>query len=152
MEIKKIKNLLYSGQEINVDLAISIMEGFGLDWTSAGFEEEKELVDLCGCDVFTTTKIILIDLGLKKLPKSICKLQRLEWLDLGKNNINHIPQDIVKLQRLEWLSLYKNNLSTLPRSIWEMGKLKQLNLAFNPLPYSIISQTKAYIPTCNIYA
>ena len=54
---KKIKNLLYSGQQINVDLAISIMDSLGLTWNSKGFEDEKELVDLCGVDVFFYTNI-----------------------------------------------------------------------------------------------
>ena len=111
-EINSIKNLLYSGQKINVDLAISIMDSLGLTWDSKGFEEEKELIDLYGNSVFYKT---YLDLSygnpLESLPESMGRLQKLESLDLGDNQLSSLPAAIGQLQQLKTLWLEGNPLS-----------------------------------------
>ena len=95
-QIEKIKNLLYSGQKVNIDLAICIMDSFGLTWDSKGFEQEKELVDLCGKDVFCENAVILSYNQLKTLPESIGQLQNLKILCLNNNLITKSEIDRIK--------------------------------------------------------
>lgn len=140
-EINSIKNLLYSGQKINVDLAISIMDSLGLTWDSKGFEEEKELIDLYGNSVFYKT---YLDLSygnpLESLPESMGRLQKLESLDLGDNQLSTLPESISQLQNLEKLYLNDNQLRSLPASIGQLQNLEVLWLGgnkFNFLPTSI---------------
>ena len=172
-EINSIKNLLYSGQKINVDLAISIMQGLGLTWNSAGFKEEKELIDLCGVDAFTKTDLNLSHNNISSLPKSIGELQHLVKLDLDYNELEVLPESIVQLQQIEVLWLYHNNLSSIPKSIGQLQNLRSLILKDNiissipksigqlqnlkklwiddnPISENEIDKIKALLPNCKI--
>ncbi len=120
-QINNIKDLLYSGQKVNVDLAISIMQGLDLTWNSKGFEDEKKIVDLCGVYVFTETALIFWRKKLSILPRSITKLHHLKELWLSDNQIKAIPESIGQLQNLKWLGLRHN-----PISESEINKIKKL--------------------------
>jgi len=173
MYIQKVKDLLYSGQKVNIDLAISIMQGFGLDWNSAGFEEEKELVNLCGVGVFCEVNIKLRHLELKAIPASVSQLQNLKHIWLGGNQLSCLPESISQLQKLEWLELSDNQIATIPsdigqlrnlkgvnfknnqikaipESIGQLQKLEWLGLGHNPISESEVDKIKALLPNCNV--
>ena len=132
-EINSIKNLLYSGQKVNVGLAISIMQGLGLTWNSKGFEDEKELVDLRGGDVFFNTDIYLSRKFLAAIPSSIAQLQNVKWFDLSDNKISHIPESIGRLQVLETVNLKNNQIKSIPESIGQLKNLACLYLKYNQI-------------------
>ncbi|WMV53186.1 hypothetical protein MTR67_046571 [Solanum verrucosum] len=58
-------------------------------------------------------------------------LLSLKYLDLSGCNIidGRLPEDIGSLSSLEWLQLSRNNFEHLPRSISELGALKNLDLS-----------------------
>ncbi len=84
--------------------------------------------------------ISLYECGISTLPESIGKLESLQGLYLGSNQLTTLPESIGNLSSLKRLSLSVNLLSTLPESIGNLSSLKDLilhNNQFTTLPESI---------------
>lgn len=81
-------------------------------------------------------KLRIAGAGLKgPIPdNSLGKLTKLEYLDLGYNELSELPSDIWGLSTLRYLSLSNNNLTEpLPNNIGNFGALKWLDLSSNSL-------------------
>lgn len=81
-------------------------------------------------------KLQYLDLGgneLARFPIAIIKLKSLIYLQLGYNSIAHLPQEISNLSELRHLGLNSNQLAVLPNPIENLHKLNVLILTANPL-------------------
>ncbi len=67
------------------------------------------------------------------LNRNICKLSRLELLNLDKNKLVRLPEAIGRLKRLRNLIVSRNLLETLPDSVAEMESLEYVDAWGNPL-------------------
>lgn len=67
------------------------------------------------------------------LPKSICGFKSLKLLDLGKNHFRYFPKEILCFENLQELDLSDNYLKKLPDDISKLNKLQRLNLSGNRL-------------------
>ena len=84
--------------------------------------------------------ITLDECSLDDLPRSIEKLQNLEFIDLQYNNLTTFPEFIINLPSLRTLILSFNNLIELPDSISNLRNLENLFIKHNlltSLPESI---------------
>ncbi|KAF8038095.1 hypothetical protein BT93_B0833 [Corymbia citriodora subsp. variegata] len=74
----------------------------------------------------------------KRVPRSICKLKHLTYLDLSYNNaLKRLPNSITRLQNLQTLNLYGcSALEELPRDIRKLVNLRNLDIDYcNSLSY-----------------
>lgn len=74
-------------------------------------------------------KLILLDLGLNKLPNSTINLQNLIELDLSGNNLMSFPDQILSLKNLEILRLSYTPLRNMPDITKYLPNLKILDLS-----------------------
>ncbi len=80
------------------------------------------------------TTLDLHGLGLTELPEVFVQLlTKLEYLDLGSNQLTALPESIGQLTKLESLDLEKNQLTVLPEAFAQLTKLQYLNLSGNQL-------------------
>jgi hypothetical protein len=63
-----------------------------------------------------------------KLPESLIKLEKLELLNLSRNQLTALPESIIKLTHLRHLNLSENPLLELPEPIAKLTQLRVLNL------------------------
>lgn len=76
----------------------------------------------------------LSDNGFTKIPLAIEKLNLLEFLFLGRNQITTIPEELGKLFSLKALSLHHNKLEgSIPAPVWQLTGLEHLALNANQL-------------------
>lgn len=68
---------------------------------------------------------------IKKLPKTITKLENLEELDLGRNGIKALPPEVASLKKLKKLSLDFNEIHEIPSFVGNLENLKELSLRSN---------------------
>lgn len=61
---------------------------------------------------------------IKTLPDSMCKLDKLEELNISRNSIEELPNSISFLSNLKSLVLFKNPLRTLPDSLLRLENLQ----------------------------
>jgi len=71
--------------------------------------------------------------GLTVLPDSICKLPKLQNLDVCENDLCHLPEQFGDLCSLECCFLNRNALRELPSSIGKLSLLKHLEARENKL-------------------
>ena len=132
--IKKIKWLIDSGGDANIELAFSMASMFGE-------EVENDILlywinHLTGesyTDLTTLKELYLFDNQLTSLPESIGNMTNLKELYLSVNQLTTLPESIVRLTNLEELSLSSNQLTTLPDSIGRLTNLENLYLRDNQL-------------------
>ena len=84
------------------------------------------------------TSLTLAGNRLKKFPIEICTLQKLDVVDLSRNQIDVIPDRLESLQAIE-LNLNQNRLSSLPASLSHCQQLKVLRVEENCLGVDAIS-------------
>lgn len=77
--------------------------------------------------------LTLYDCGLTEIPKNISKLKSLEFLYLGKNNIEIIPDYIGFMQKLTILDISNNIISKIPPSLGKLKNLKKIFLQKNKI-------------------
>ncbi|XP_056162304.1 putative disease resistance protein RGA3 [Syzygium oleosum] len=68
--------------------------------------------------------------NIKNVPRSICKLKHLTYLDFSHNNaLKRLPNSITRLQNLQTLNLYScSALEELPRGIRKLVSLRNLDI------------------------
>ncbi|TFG28303.1 MAG: hypothetical protein EU532_05535 [Promethearchaeota archaeon] len=76
-------------------------------------------------------KLIIPNNKLSSLPESFKQLKNLRKLDLSWNDITYLPEWINSLKLLEELNLRGNKLEDLPETISELKQLKVLNITLN---------------------
>jgi len=69
--------------------------------------------------------------GIRYIPRSICFLSKLRYLNLAQNLIECLPSALSSLTRLKFLDLSDNRLSSLPDFWDELKSLRKLRLQFN---------------------
>jgi len=69
---------------------------------------------------------MLNDNQISKIPRDIKKLQNLQQLDIGYNNIADVPDELFEVTSLKTVSLDKNKLEQLPESIGRLVNLSRL--------------------------
>ncbi|KAJ0810844.1 putative leucine-rich repeat domain superfamily, winged helix-like DNA-binding domain superfamily [Helianthus annuus] len=75
--------------------------------------------------------LYLCGIGLRTLPKSICKLKHLRYLNLSESSIEVLPESIIYLQNLQVLLLcYCHKLCKLPEGLKFMTNLQCLDVSF----------------------
>jgi Leucine-rich repeat (LRR) protein len=78
-------------------------------------------------------KLLLDNMAIQYVPKSIGNLTKLTVLVLSNNELTKLPKSIGNLVNLEKLILYNNKLTKLPKSIGNLINLKKLILCNNNL-------------------
>ncbi|CAG8642205.1 8125_t:CDS:2, partial [Ambispora leptoticha] len=71
----------------------------------------------------------------KTFPAALCGMQNLEVLDLSKNQIRKLPKNFGNLISLTALKISKNQIRKLPTYIGEMKNLQYLRVEHNPLQF-----------------
>jgi hypothetical protein len=82
---------------------------------------------------FSETNLVLKNIGITSIPKTICDFSRLEMLDLSENRLTRLPESFEKLTNLTHLGLNDNQFTSLPELFGELTKLQVLNLRGNQL-------------------
>ena len=85
------------------------------------------------CKLIKLQSLNLAENGINSLPVEICKLINLRELNLGFNSLKSLPSEIGNLINLKKLILEYNDLKNLPIEIGNLTNLKELNLHFNQL-------------------
>lgn len=76
--------------------------------------------------------LILTDNKLKKLPRSIGKLSKLQKCALAGNRLEKLPEEMAACRNLELLRLSANQLDAIPSWLWSLPKLSWLAFSGNP--------------------
>lgn len=82
------------------------------------------------------SSLILAEVNLKHLPRSLTDLHNLRYLNLDGNDLNTFEElfiNLASLEKLEELSLINNKMSVLPPAIGVFKNLRTLNLKDNQL-------------------
>src|SRR6185436_1200881 len=79
------------------------------------------------------SELLLVHLGLRRVPESIRKLRHLSTLNLSLNQLTEVPSWIGELDSLRYLFLDGNHLRQIPAEIAHLPNLRSLNLAHNDL-------------------
>ncbi|MCJ1384702.1 RAM signaling network component [Xylographa soralifera] len=65
--------------------------------------------------------------------QKICRLPKLQILDISRNRITRIPEEMINMKTLRVLSVMNNNLDRVPFSLGSLDSLRIIKLAGNPL-------------------
>ena len=65
--------------------------------------------------------------------QKICRLPKLQILDISRNRLTRIPDDMKYMKTLKVLSVMNNNIDRVPFSLGSLDSLRILKLAGNPL-------------------
>jgi Leucine-rich repeat (LRR) protein len=77
-------------------------------------------------------------------------LDKLIFLNLGKNRLRKFPIGLCNMSKLEELYLWQNYFKTVPRSIKSMRSIRYMDLAKNPIPYRKTFVIQKYLPSAEI--
>ena len=126
---EKLFELFYSGDETNIDLAITLADAVGEDLTLfwAGVEELFQFINPEMADGISLRDKLAAVQGRSSLYKSMHKLENLpEYIGLANNlrnlNLEHnllkrLPESLGEMKNLSEISLWDNQLRYLPESI-----------------------------------
>ena len=147
----KIMGLLLSGNTQNIELALQLEKGLGVDLSDLW--REMDLFYTKGASNWhvkqqpqlNRVEVIRFILGAQQLNFSnkglatfeldqmLPFLQKLGHLHLQDNQLDILPDSIGKLSKLSILGLWNNQLSSLPDSMGKLDKLWALNVWNNKL-------------------
>lgn len=68
---------------------------------------------------------------IKKLPKSIARLENIEELNLGRNHLKVVPPEVAALHKLKRLVLDYDDIHEIPSFIGELKSLQELSVQSN---------------------
>lgn len=150
-DMEKIKQLLYSVDIRNIEIALLQIERLGksnnlrrtvrkllymYDWLlEHDAIEEAEKQD----DAYKILQVQQLGLlkvtgfKLKKLPYQLCAMENLDQLVFSNNQLDNLPRNLENLPKVDNIALCYNNFSTLPESLLEMQELKLIFLIGNPI-------------------
>ena len=150
--LKKIKQLLVSGDLTNIILAFELGKSLVTDMHSFvegnyGFllrlfelkgNVQEQLAALFLLNNFTIqegeiTALRIPYRRLSELNKDISQLKTLKEFTLSDNRLRELPPEIGGLIHLEYLLLYNNNLTELPKETGRLKSLRTLRLFNNNL-------------------
>lgn len=83
-------------------------------------------------------------------PELLCKLPRLEKLEVNGNNLTQIPPEISKLTKLVYLSAARNKLESISENIAELKNLRTLDVHSNNLSNLVKGLGKMELITFNV--
>jgi Leucine-rich repeat (LRR) protein len=150
----KLKELLNTGEESNVELAFKLAEGMYLDmeelcadwivlydflrkYNNIGeMQNTKDIV----LALPSLKWLYLNNTAITTLPKEIGMLSSLERLYLNNTAITTLPKEIGMLSSLETLGLDNTAITTIPKEIGMLSSLERLyldNTAITTLPKEI---------------
>lgn len=105
-----------------------------------------DLVDIPE-EIASLPKLRRLDIGnmwkMKSVPRSVCKLDKLEYLRIGNGSITTIPKDITAMTSLKEFDLQSSRVRKLPKGISAMPKLKKVNVRWTRVSQSQIDELKA---------
>lgn len=147
--LKKLKNMLESGDEVNVALAFQLIKGLNLSPVDLArlIRDRDKREYLCFRNGYMTpfSDLNVLDFGrwkqkVKEVPGEIGELKFLKRIILPGHHLQTLPEEIEHLKKLEWLNLYDNKIDHLPETIGGLTGLRWLFLRDNfleTLPRSI---------------
>lgn len=116
-------------------------------------QQDQFIQDIVSTNKNEVTQAIgIANKRLTSLPKNICNLPRLAWLQLENNQLKSILPSTDNLQILETLVLTKNRLSSLPDTLQKLTSLQTLHLEQNKFSRATVEQMKAWLPHCAVLA
>lgn len=134
--IEKVRQLLLSKDDENVELAFQLLKSGGIPTELEKIVQEWVLMCVKYDFPELYRNIYQLDLGywnLHEIPKEVFKLNNLKTLSLKNNLLTQLPKEIIHLAKLEILQLYKNQISFLPLEIKHLSSLRRLDISYNQL-------------------
>ena len=128
--IFNVENGKVTGISIHGDEKFIAEDNNNLYSEDLGNLELEELPESLG-ELLSLNKLALINIGLKKIPKSIKNLKNLEELSIASNPQFNIPEVLWNIGSLKKLNLSNNNLKIIPESIERLENLQELSLYGN---------------------
>jgi len=145
-DTQKIWDLIYTAQEVNINLAFTLAEAKGIALDLSAYHEifgwlqthETETTEHKSdleilIYVLTLETVTVPCKGLTEIPKSIGKLRSLKCLILGWNKLTYLPDSIGELSNLGMLHVLGNKLTNLPDTIGNLTLLEYLYVGGNQL-------------------
>lgn len=130
----QIIELLQSGVDENIDLALLLIDGQGLKKSfNRRYGKLCELTGRSLKGLFTNEYLDLSKCGLKHIPEGVFDLVHLEFLYLCMNQIQEIPENVKNLKKLKSLFVRRNNLTNLPKTLGDLCELQVLDLSNNQI-------------------
>ena len=139
--IPQLRQMLLSGSEDNITLAIEIAESMNLvDEIMYPFRKFWKIYS----ETRKSDRFIMSKLGnmhylklegkkLKTIPEAVFMLPKLNYLLLGNNELETIPAEIANLSNLADLDLRNNRFTNFPKQIFALKNLKKLVLLGNEI-------------------
>ncbi|GMU01421.1 hypothetical protein KH5H1_55410 [Corallococcus caeni] len=106
---------------------------FGQDGPNNDFdsEEMERAIDVVVEALPGLKELELLHVGLRRVPKSIAKLSKLESLDISSNPIEILPAYLVHLEGLRTLSFADTAAAYIPDWVFELSRLEVLQAGYN---------------------
>jgi Leucine-rich repeat (LRR) protein len=102
------------------------------------------------CKIVRLNVINLVSHEIPSIPSQIGNLKELTVLNMPNNKLKSLPKEIGQLTNLRILNLSKNQLTKLPDELGNCKNLKTLNICENNISQFEIDKIQALLPNCNI--
>ena len=81
------------------------------------------------------TQLNIINSPLTHVPRSVCRLTTLTYLNIWQNRLTRLPENcLTTLTALTWFSASRNNITELQDGLFDgLGKLQELHLSYNQI-------------------
>ena len=144
-DLHNINQLIYSGEIENIELALTMAEGLGmqnsfvLSWMdiARAFSyvqiSRHNVAEQIGKLINREELYFNSYSAFKSIPKNIGFLKNAFILKCGNNQIAHLPNSICQMTQLITINLSKNRLRKLPEDIGQLSRLRRLYLSKNNL-------------------
>jgi len=147
-ELKNLYQLANSSDAENIEMAIQIGIGQGVDIEGYLKKEYQEVIDFVNLGdkkvqggsisqqiihLLNLKSLTLFNKGLSKIPSSINKLVNLNHLNMSSNSLGVLPNTISTLTNLISIDLATNDFRVFPQILLNMVDLRGLDMAGNHL-------------------